>query len=251
MDATDSDAIKSATEFLLSELDTAMNMLQNFGIDEETIIQTPFAKKFLENLPSLPLTYSDNEKTFIEKLNEAISVLRKNSAVWYNYKNLPHEIWRDVENYEGFYKVSNYGRVKSNHEKRKIVLRPTINEWGYPFCSLCKFTTKRSFQIHRLVAQNFIPNPENKPQVNHKDGNKENACVWNLEWSTSLENIFHAYQAGLKQNRTMTEEQVKYIRKIHKRYDKKFGTFALARYFDVSHSTIDDIVHYRTYKNVK
>ena len=103
------------------------------------------------------------------------------------------EVGKPVKGFEKFYEVSNFGRV-SNY--RKILKTYVINS-GY---LALKFTVQGKVTpllVHRLVAEAFIPNPDNKPHVNHKDGNKQNNCVWNLEWVTVSENILHARQIGL------------------------------------------------------
>ena len=99
------------------------------------------------------------------------------------------EIWKDIEGYEGIYQVSNLGRTKRlyKNDKEKI-LKPFSNKDGYLIVNLCKEGKVKSRSVHRLVAQAFIPNPENKPEVNHKDENKSNNKVENLEWVTSKEN---------------------------------------------------------------
>ena len=93
------------------------------------------------------------------------------------------EIWKDIKGYEGLYQVSNLGRVKS---KRKI-LSPSKGE--YLKVVLSKNGVEKVYTIHRLVAKAFIDNFENKPQVNHKDENKHNNVVDNLEWVTNKENM--------------------------------------------------------------
>ena len=98
------------------------------------------------------------------------------------------EIWKDIEGYEGLYQVSNKGRVKSLYKGSERILRPGIDRYGYYKIMIYKDSVRKTFKLHRLVAQAFIPNPENKPQVNHKDENKLNNCVNNLEWSTAKEN---------------------------------------------------------------
>lgn len=75
---------------------------------------------------------------------------------------------------------------------------------GYVYVCLFKNNRQKTFRVNRLVALMFIPNPENKPEVNHKDGNKLNNCVSNLEWNTTKENIEHAYRTGLNKGRTKT-----------------------------------------------
>lgn len=114
------------------------------------------------------------------------------------------EIWKDIVGYEGMYMVSNLGNVKSvarivkcNKGKREMngVIRTLrISNNGYPIVSI----RKSIYTIHRLLAIAFIPNPENKPVVNHKDGNKLNNNVNNLEWCTHSDNIKHAFKMGLK-----------------------------------------------------
>lgn len=119
------------------------------------------------------------------------------------------EIWKDIEGYEGKYQVSNLGKVRSldrktgNHPRKGKVLKPCANRNGYLAVNLYnKNTNREARSIHRLVAQTFIANPDCKPEVNHKDGNKQNNRVSNLEWCTGSENKIHAHKTGLKPNRT-------------------------------------------------
>lgn len=95
------------------------------------------------------------------------------------------EIWKDIKGYEGLYQVSNLGRVKSlnyNHTGKEKILKEGKCSGGYVCVHLCKKGKMRTVLIHRLVAQAFIPNPDNLPQVNHKDENKQSNIVENLEW---------------------------------------------------------------------
>ena len=92
------------------------------------------------------------------------------------------EEWRDVPGYEGLYEVSDWGRVKNIKTGR--ILKPANNGWGYLFVVLCKNGIKTAAKIHRLVAYAFIPNPQNLPQINHRDEDKTNNSVDNLEWCT-------------------------------------------------------------------
>ena len=102
------------------------------------------------------------------------------------------EEWRDLEGFEGLYQVSNYGRVKSfvRHLGGKPFnyLKPKPDKDGYLQVSLAKNKKPHTKKIHRLVAQAFIPNPNNYPQVNHKDERKDNNNVDNLEWCTNSYN---------------------------------------------------------------
>lgn len=99
------------------------------------------------------------------------------------------EEWRDISGYEGIYQVSNLGRVKSlvnggqsrlNGKER--ILKPGENKYGYLSVNLCKYGNRKMFKIHRLVAQAFLSNSENFPEVNHKDENPKNNHSSNLEW---------------------------------------------------------------------
>lgn len=99
------------------------------------------------------------------------------------------EIWKDVEGYEGLYQVSNFGRVKRVTTGR--ILKGGKDKYGYLIVNLYKNSVGSIKTIHRLVAEAFIPNPENKPQVNHVDENKTNNSLDNLEWMTAKENTNH------------------------------------------------------------
>ena len=109
---------------------------------------------------------------------------------------LPGEIWKDIPGYEGLYQASTFGRIKRLEDEYQIVLK----YWdfnGYPAVRLSKDNKQQDYTIHRLVAMTFLPNPENKTQVNHIDGNKYNSRLENLEWVTPSENMQHAVKTGL------------------------------------------------------
>ena len=103
------------------------------------------------------------------------------------------ENWKIIEGFDGFYLISNLGRVKNKNGNIKSSFK---NEVGYIRIDLYKNNKPVKYYVHRLVAIAFIPNPESKKEVNHKDGNKSNNNLDNLEWNTSKENKAHAWDKG-------------------------------------------------------
>lgn len=135
------------------------------------------------------------------------------------------EIWKDIKGYENLYQVSNYGNVRSlNHfrstgkgqclQKGKI-LKPGIQNVGYKFVVLSKNGKTKGFRVHRLVAQTFIENPNNYPCINHKDENKLNNNVDNLEWCT------------IGYNNVYGTKPIKYKKTIKKVLGKKINQYDL------------------------
>lgn len=119
------------------------------------------------------------------------------------------EIWKPVIGYEGHYEISNYGIVKSISriivdkngrisKKNELILKPGINRDGYLQVGLSINNKLFSHYVHRLVAEAFIENPFNKTTVNHKDGNKLNNHISNLEWATKSEQAIHSLDMGLR-----------------------------------------------------
>lgn len=118
------------------------------------------------------------------------------------------EVWKDIEGYEGLYQVSNLGRIRRFFKNGKEnILIGSKDKDGYIEVILSRNQKKKQCRLHRLVASAFIPNPENKPQVNHKDRNKQNNVVdledlrgknTNLEWVTGSENTKHCILTGRK-----------------------------------------------------
>lgn len=98
--------------------------------------------------------------------------------------------WRDVTEYSN-YEVNQFGEIRN--KKRKQILKPLVNPNGYCYVCFNIFGKRKRFAIHRIVANAFIPNPDELKEVNHKDYNKKNNCVQNLEWVSSSQNKKHAY----------------------------------------------------------
>jgi hypothetical protein len=111
------------------------------------------------------------------------------------------EVWKPIEGFNGRYEVSNMGRINSNVVPWKdTILKPRKNKPnGYLRVGLRKepYSKIIFLRVHRIVAETFIENPENKAEVNHIDGDKNNNCIYNLEWVTREENIKHAFKTGL------------------------------------------------------
>ena len=132
-----------------------------------------------------------------------------------------NEVWKDIPNYEGLYQVSSFGRVKSFRKSSKFgcqseyILKPTIASHGYAEVTLYDNAVRHKFLLHRLVASVFIPNPDDLPQINHKDENPLNNAVNNLEWCTAAYN--NAYgTARLRKIDTVSKpvEQVTFDGKV-------------------------------------
>ena len=124
------------------------------------------------------------------------------------------EIWKDIKDYEGLYKVSNLGRVKSldivdrlNRTFKGKIRKAKFNNRGYEQIALYKNGNQKYFLVHRLVAQAFIPNPDNLPQVNHLDQNNKNNNSINLEWCTNNYNAHFGdriARCGIKHRKAIT-----------------------------------------------
>lgn len=144
-----------------------------------------------------------------------------------------NEIWKNIKGYEGLYQVSNLGRVRSL--KKIYIFHQNKNSGGYIVITLTKNKIGKSYSVHRLVAQAFIPNPENKPQVNHIDGDKTNNNVSNLEWCTQSENQIHCYKNNLQTKGT--KKVIQYD--LNNNYIKTWNSLTEAgKELNINHSKI-------------
>lgn len=182
-----------------------------------------------------------------EKFKPAYDALIK--CYPFGLDDLPGEEWLPIPNWEGYHE-SNYGRTKSFHKGKQLIVKPHLSRNGYLQMSLHKDGKQKTFRVHRLVALYFIPNPENKPEVNHKDGHPLNNHVSNLEWATGSENQRHAVDIGLiaqgedNYQAELTNEQVQFIRNNPDGLNGR----QLADLFGVDVMTISNIQRGKTYK---
>ena len=197
----------------------------------------------------------EEKKAKREKIKRDYQEFMKNYPL--NPQTLRGEIWAWIEGYKGYYQISTYGRLKSLHRGKEKILRPYADKDGYLKVSISIESKKQGFFVHRLVAKAFLANPENKPEVNHKFGNKFDNYYKHLEWSTTKENIDHSIITGLRKapsgakchKAKLNDEDVKFCREMYKYHDEKFDLKGLAEKFGVTPSCIGYIVRGDTYKD--
>lgn len=203
---------------------------------DQTKLEHPEVAAFTEFTPKLAAT------TYGSKEYDGFRAAMK-PALDHHYANNRHhpefqrqdEEWCPVVGFEGIYEVSNYGDVRSldrvverdgptgNFRKDGQTLTQFVTPKGYCRVQLQAGSRCRHAMVHVLVAESFIPNPDDKPEVNHKDGNKANNRVGNLEWATESENLIHAYETGIK------KPSVKYVVTCENNGLTAFGCAAMER----------------------
>ena len=165
------------------------------------------------------------------------------------------EVWKGVEGYND-YQISNFGRVKSFKRNKERMLKPRQSGNGYMAVELFISGKGNNKYIHRLVAIAFLPNMENKPEVNHLNGQKDNNTLNNLEWSTGSENMIHAVVNGLCSPKgvkgsshyksKLNENEVEIIRELLTK--SNLNQTEIAKKFNVSQATISDIKTNKSWK---
>ena len=186
-------------------------------------------------------------------------------------KNEVIEEWKPIIDYENLYMISNLWRVKKleNQVTQKDlkghiytrtfpekILKERNNKTDYITVGLNTNNTSKTFRIHRLVAIHFIPNPENKPEVNHINGIKSDNRLENLEWCTSAENSKHALETELTKiqygsettNSKLTEKEVLEIRKLKE--TTNMTSTEIGKLFGVNQPAISKIIHRKTWKHI-
>lgn len=147
--------------------------------------------------------------------------------------------WKPVRGYGGLYEVSDTGLIFSHKTNR--LLKCSLTTHGYKRVALNTGHKSTFKHIHRIVAEAFIPNPDNLPQVNHVDGDKTNNHVSNLEWCNNSQNQQHAYDTGLK-FRKLSPDDRQFIITHYVPRDPHLGTRGLGRRFDVSQTAIRQVL---------
>lgn len=160
---------------------------------------------------------------------------------------------KEIKNYEGLYSVTKEGKIFGN--KRNKFLRQRTNRAGYLVVNLSKNNILKTLAVHRITAQTFLDNPENKRTVNHKNGNKSNNNINNLEWCTDSENQKHSYRTGLNKSigenhfrSNLTEKEVLEIRRLLK--ETKITQMKLSKMFNVATGTVSNIKTRKTWKYI-
>ena len=149
---------------------------------------------------------------------------------------LKQEIWKPISNYDGLYEISNKGQIKSvgryiksNHNnvrfQKEKIRKLTVNNKGYVTVRLCKNGKYKTFLVHRLVAETFIPNPLGYNEINHKDEDKTNNKVDNLEWCSHDYNINYSFNPSKKllRNRKKKQEYIEMQEEIEKIKQKRLS----------------------------
>lgn len=149
--------------------------------------------------------------------------------------------------------ISNVGNIKSI--KTNKIIKKHLDKDGYPRVGLYFNKKIKSFYVHRLIANNFLNNKDNKPQVNHIDGNKQNNKISNLEWVTSSENRIHAFKIGLQKNKTGEDHHnskltINDIKEIRKLCELNVSQYKIAKIFNIRQPQVSKIKNKKHWKDL-
>lgn len=160
------------------------------------------------------------------------------------------EVWKTVEGFPD-YQISNLGRVRSGIRKKGL-LNQSRTSRGYKKVSLWRNGAMKTGLIHRLVASAFLPNPNDLTDVNHKDGNKQNNCVDNLEWSSRSTNQKHAYTHNLYSRSNGSSKRLSRTEAMQVLSLRKSGMpqKEIAIQFGITEGAVSHIVNGRTWKSL-
>lgn len=170
-------------------------------------------------------------------------------------KPLKGELWQDIKGFEGIYWISNFSRIKSQiNNNIPRLIKTTATHGGYRYVILCN-KAKYVKRVHRLVAETFIPNPFNLPQINHINGVKTDNRLENLEWCTSSQNATHAYQNKLRVptqgeingQSKLTTDDVNKILKLR----GSISSYKLGQHYGLKHNTILNIWNNKSWKHIR
>lgn len=172
------------------------------------------------------------------------------------------EEWRNIPGYNGYYVASSLGRIKRlktivKHSsgngysvRSERIIKPMLSQ-GYLVLYLCVGGNKRRWRVHKLIANAFLDNPKGLPIINHRDGNKINNIVSNLEWISHQDNTRHAHMMGLKKNSYGKMIDKSKLMTLINLNEMGYSQCSLAKIFDMSQSTISRAINLkRKYVNV-
>lgn len=172
-----------------------------------------------------------------------------------NVENLCNEIWKPIVTLHGKYEASTFGRIRNSktHHIKAIIFDGYYYKFGYDY-SVNKIRYRGWYRVHKAIAETFIPNPDNKPTVNHKDGDHSNNCVSNLEWATYKEQMEHAtkqlkvHVGDNNYNAKHSNEEVKEIRRLYENGEKTIKELSII--FNDTYENMRRVVKYERWNNI-
>lgn len=216
-------------KFLTKDNPYAINIVINVFDNEVEKVKDKGYEDYLRLCEDIRDKFKTIESRYKEAMVKELKEPSREQEIYEVIQRVEEELWKDIEGYEGLYKVSNYGRIKSftmwnGHKfvKRERVLSPykqiANKNYSRSVVKLFKNGVKKDFKVHRLVAKAFIDNPYNFKVVNHKDGNPLNNHVSNLEWSTQKNNVLHSIENELLIRRINTIDRQTMVTMLNNNY---------------------------------